>query len=171
MALPFADGAFDTVVCQFGVMFFPDRVHAYREMLRVLKPGGTFLFDTWDRLEENEIPMTVSDAVAALFPDDPPSFIRRTPHGYHDQDAIHRDLSAAGFRQIEIETVGHRSVAPSPRDPAFALCAGTPLRNEVEARDPSRLEEAIEAATAAVAVRYGSDTVEGKIQAHLVTAS
>ena len=79
LALPFADNSFDTVLCQFGVMFFPDRVAAYREALRVLTPEGRFIFNTWDRIEENEIPMAVSDAVAELFPDDPPAFLRRTP--------------------------------------------------------------------------------------------
>ena len=83
-ALPFADGSFDAVLCQFGVMFFPDRATAYREAKRVLKPGGRFLFSVWDRIEENEFAHTVTDAVAALFPDNPPRFFARTPHGYHD---------------------------------------------------------------------------------------
>ncbi|MBT3808528.1 MAG: class I SAM-dependent methyltransferase, partial [Rhodospirillaceae bacterium] len=152
MALPFPDASFDTVVCQFSVMFFPDRVAAYREALRVLTPGGRFIFNAWDRIEDNEVTLAVSDAVAALFPEDPPNFLPRTPHGYHDVDQIRRDVTAAGFisdgpEAVDLETIAMRSRAPSPRDPAIAYCAGTPLRNEIEARDPDRLEEAIEAAT------------------------
>ena len=170
MALPFPDASFDTVVCQFSVMFFPDRVAAYREALRVLTPGGRFIFNAWDRIEDNEVTLAVSDAVAALFPDDPPNFLPRTPHGYHDVAQIRRDVTAAGFAASELETIALRSRAPSPRHPAIAFCAGTPLRNEIEARDPARLEEAIDAATAAVAARFGPADIDGKIQAHIITA-
>ncbi len=171
MTLPFARAEFDAVVCQFGVMFFPDRVDAYQEARRVLRPGGRLIFNTWDRIEDNEIPMLISDAVAAMFPSDPPLFLRRTPHGYHDVTAIREDVYAAGFDNIDVNTVAHRSVAPSPRDAAVAFCAGTPLRNEIEARDPTRLEEAVTRSTEAVAARFGAGEVDGKIQAHVVIAT
>jgi ubiquinone/menaquinone biosynthesis C-methylase UbiE len=170
LKLPFADAAFDAVVCQFGAMFFPDRIAGYREALRVLKPGGRFIFNVWDRIEENEFTSIVTDAVAAMFPEDPPRFLARTPHGYHDTNVIRRDVEAAGFKQIEIETIAHRSRAPSYRDPAIAFCQGTPLRNEIEARDASRLSEATEAAASALAARFGTGAIEGKIQAHVITA-
>jgi ubiquinone/menaquinone biosynthesis C-methylase UbiE len=166
LKLPFADAAFDAVVCQFGAMFFPDRIAGYREALRVLKPGGRFIFNVWDRIEENEFTSVVTDAVAAMFPEDPPRFLARTPHGYHDTNVIRRDVEAAGFKQIEIETIAHRSRAPSYRDPAVGFCQGTPLRNEIEARDASRLSEATEAAASALAARFGTGAIEGKIQAH-----
>ena len=97
MALPFADGAFDAVVCQFGVMFFPEKGGAYAEVRRVLRSGGIFVFNVWDRIEENEFADTVTTALAALFPEDPPRFLARTPHGYHDPETIKRDLTAGGF--------------------------------------------------------------------------
>ena len=170
LALPFADGAFDVVVCQFGVMFFPDKVKGYREALRVLKPGGRFLFSVWDRIEENEISHAVTDAVAALFPADPPRFLARTPHGYHDVAVIRTQLGQAGFVRVEIETVAKRGRAPSPRDPAIGFCQGSPLRSEIEARDAGRLQEATGAATRVLAERYGPGPIEGKIQAHITTA-
>src|SRR3984893_18481776 len=82
LALPFEDQRFDVVACQFGVMFFPDKVQGYREARRVLKPGGHFLFNTWDRIAENEFVGVVTQALAALFPQDPPDFAARTPYGY-----------------------------------------------------------------------------------------
>ncbi len=170
MSLPFEDASFDTVICQFSVMFFPDRVAAYREALRVLNPGGRFIFNVWDRIEDNEVSLAVSDAVASLFPDDPPQFLPRTPFGYHDVDQIRRDVTEAGFATTELETVAMRSRARSPRDPAIGLVAGSPLRNEIEARDPDRLEEAIEVTTAAVAAQFGSTDIDGKMQAHIITA-
>ena len=97
MALPFEDAGFDVVCCQFGAMFFPDRLAAYREAKRVLKPGGHFLFSTWDRIEENDFADDVTNVLARIFPNDPPRFMARTPHGYHDTALIRRDLEAAGF--------------------------------------------------------------------------
>ena len=84
LALPFEDAAFDLVCCQFGAMFFPDRQSGYREARRVLKPGGHFLFNVWDRIEENVFANDVTNALADFFPNDPPRFLARTPHGYHD---------------------------------------------------------------------------------------
>jgi ubiquinone/menaquinone biosynthesis C-methylase UbiE len=170
-SLPFKDQSFDAVVCQFGVMFFPDKRAAYREALRVLKPGGRFLFNVWDRIEDNEFPHIVTEALAAVFPQDPPRFLARTPHGYHDTTTIRDDVRAAGFTHIEIDTIERRSRAPSPRHPAIGFCQGTPLRNEIEARDKSRLEEATDAAAKAIAARCGAGGVDGKIQAHVITAS
>ncbi|MDQ6638345.1 MAG: class I SAM-dependent methyltransferase [Pseudomonadota bacterium] len=169
MQLPFADGEFDAVVCQFGVMFFPDKGRAYAEARRVLKPGGLFLFNAWDRIEENELADEVTRALATVFPDDPPRFMARTPHGYHDRATIENDLRRGGFAAApQIETVAARSRAASPRDPAVAYCQGTPLRSEIEARDPARLGEATDVAAAAIARRFGPGAVDAKIQAHVV---
>ena len=172
MALPFGDGEFDAVVCQFGAMFFPDKPAAFAEARRVLREGGVFLFSVWDRIEENAFADVVTNAVASMFPDDPPQFLRRTPHGYFDRQAIERDLSAGGFsRAADITTIEARSRASSPDVPAIAYCQGTPLRNEIEARDANRLAFATDLAANAVARRFGSGTVDGKIQAHIVAVS
>ena len=170
MQLPFGDGAFDAVVCQFGVMFFPDKPKAFAETRRVLKRGGVFLFNVWDRIEDNEIAETVTAALAAVFPEDPPRFMARTPHGYHDRDAVTRDLAAGGFAASpRVDTVTARSRAASPDVAALAYCQGTPLRGEIEARDAARLAEATAVATRAIATRFGRGPVDGKIQAHVVT--
>jgi len=170
MQLPFADGTFDAVVCQFGVMFFPEKPRAFAEARRVLRPGGVFLFNVWDRIAENEFADTVTSALEVLFPEDPPRFLARTPHGYHDRRTIERDLASGGFAgAARIDTVAARSLAASPRVPAIAYCQGTPLRNEIEARDASRLAEATDVAAEAIGKRFGRGAVEGKIQAHIVT--
>ena len=172
MSLPFADATFDTLVCQFGAMFFPDKAKAFAEAKRVLRDGGTLIFSVWDRIEDNEFADDVTRATAMLFPDDPPRFLARTPHGYHDANAIARDVAAAGFEGAPtIDIITQRSHAPSSREPAIAYCEGTPLRNEIEARDASRLAEATDVASAAIAKRFGSGAVDGKIQALVVTIS
>lgn len=170
LELPFDDAGFDVVLCQFGVMFFPDRVAGYREARRVLKDGGSFLFNAWDCIEENEFADVVTRAAAEVFPDNPPNFLARTPHGYNDVDIIRREVEAAGFRDVAIETVPALSVAPSPRHPAIAYCQGTPLRNEIEERDAALLNEVTERAQAAIAERYGIGSVSAKVQGHVITA-
>jgi len=170
LALPFDDRSFDIVACQFGVMFFPDKVKGYKEVRRVLRPRRRFFFNVWDRLAENEFAETVNDAVAAFLPKDPPAFMARTPHGYHDVGKIRNDLTAAGFSDVSIETVAHASKAPSPREPAIAFCQGTPLRNEIEARGAS-LQGATDAAAAALAKRFGKGPIEGRIKAHVIVAT
>lgn len=171
LALPFGNATFDLVCCQFGAMFFPDRVSAYREAKRVLKPGGRFLFNVWDRIEENVFADDVTNALARIFPNDPPRFLARTPHGYHDTALIRRDLEDAGFSRVAIETRAELSRASSPRIPAVAYCQGTVLRTEIEARDATGLEAATDSAAAAIADRHGSGEVAAKIQAHVILAA
>lgn len=170
MALPFEDAGFDLVCCQFGAMFFPDRSVAYREAKRVLKLGGHFLFSVWDRIEENVFADDVTNALARIFPDDPPRFLARTPHGYHDKALIRSDLDKAGFSYVVVETIAEQSRASSPRLPAVAYCQGTLLRNEIEAREAGKLEFATDYAASAIADRHGSGEVAAKIQAHVIVA-
>jgi ubiquinone/menaquinone biosynthesis C-methylase UbiE len=169
-ALPFEDATFDLVCCQFGVMFFPDRPSAYREVRRVLRPGGSFLFNAWDRIEENVFADDVTCALAEFFPNDPPRFLARTPHGYHDTAMIRSDLAKAGFSNVTIETRAEESRAPSPHQVAVAYCQGTPLRNEIETRGMDKLEAATEHAASALARKHGTGEVAAKIQALVITA-
>jgi ubiquinone/menaquinone biosynthesis C-methylase UbiE len=168
--LPFDDASFDAVVCQFGVMFFPDRVAGYTEARRVLKGRGSFIFNVWDHIAANEFADVVTEAAASVFPDDPPRFLARTPHGYHDVEMIRDELAMAGFSHVSVTTLEETSSAPSPRHPAIAYCQGTPLRNEIETRDASLLDHVTERATEAIAARFGSGPVAGKIRGHIVTA-
>jgi ubiquinone/menaquinone biosynthesis C-methylase UbiE len=171
LALPFDNATFDLVCCQFGAMFFPDRASGYREARRVLKPGGHFLFNVWDRIEENVFAHDVTNALAKLFPNDPPRFLARTPHGYHDTALIHSELKDAGFSRVVIDTRAEQSRASSPRVPAVAYCQGTVLRNEIEAREAGSLESATDYAASVIADRHGSGEVAAKIQAHVIAAA
>lgn len=169
-ALPFEDGSFDTVVSQFGVMFFPDRVGAYREARRVLRPGGAFLFNVWDSLAQNPVSDVIQRSVAELFPDDPPSFLRRVPFGYHDKARVEADLREAGFSRIEAETVGKRSRTGSAAAAAAGLCRGSPLAAEIEAHGPDALDRAVEKVSAALERLAGPDGIDAPMSAHVFTA-
>lgn len=171
MALPFPDSSFDVVVCQFGIMFMRDKVRALAEARRVLRRNGVLLFNTWDRIEENEFVGVVNDAVATLFPADPPTFINRVPHGYHNQNVIRDDVRAAGFtrspRLISVRALSH---AGSARSVAVACCCGTPLLAEIETRDHAQVNEAIKTASRAIEDRFGQGSVSGKLTAWIASA-
>ena len=171
MVLPFGDAGFDTVVCQFGVMFMPDKGKAFAEARRVLRPGGRLIFNVWGGLDRNDIARIVHQAVAALFPSDPPGFLGRTPYAYFHHDVIARDLAAAGFSTpASFDVVSARSRA-TPEDAAIGYVQGTPLRSEIEARDASRLAEATGAAARAIAEAFGSGPIDAAIEAHVVTVT
>jgi SAM-dependent methyltransferase len=171
LALPFGDNSFDVVACQFGAMFFPDRIKGYAEARRVLKPGGRFFFNVWDKISDNEFADVVTEALGEVFPHDPPRFLARIPHGYCEAGQIRDDLTRAGFTDIAIEAVDHRSRAPSPQQPAIAYCHGTPLRSEIEARGAPGLEAATKTAAEAIARRFGGGAVDGRIRAFVVMAA
>ena len=172
MQLPFEDGGFDAVVCQFGAMFFPDRAHAFGQARRVLRPGGAFLFSVWDTLESNEFADAATAGVATIFPQDAPRFLARTPHGYHDAARVRQDLADAGFvGDVQVETIAFTSRAVSAEVVAIAYCQGTPLRGEIEARDSSALARATWAARDELARRFGHGPIEGQIRALVVCAA
>lgn len=165
--LPFEEGSFDLVLCQFGVMFFPDKVRANHEARRVLQADGHYLLVSFDGLEANPVPKAAGDAVAALFADDPPAYMERGPFCYADRARIEHDLLAAGFTHVEVETI-QLSSRVNAREAAQGLVFGSPLRAEIERRDPSALDRAADAVTQALA-RW--DGKEAPMSAHLVTAS
>jgi ubiquinone/menaquinone biosynthesis C-methylase UbiE len=169
--LPFPDGTFDAVVCQFGVMFFPDKPRAFAEALRVLKPGGRFLFSVWDRIEENEFADAVVRSVAALYPQNPPMFLARTPHGHHDIAVLEAQLQTAGFRTASLEAVARESTSPSALSVAIGYCQGTPMRNEIEAHGAEALAAATQVAADVIAAQYESGPVTGRIRAYVITAT
>jgi SAM-dependent methyltransferase len=170
MSIPFEDESFDAVVCQFGVMFFPDKPKAFAEAKRVLKGGGVYICSAWDKIEENEFANVVTIALESLFPNDPPRFLARTPHGYNDPAIMEKELKLGGFKSFDIETIAQRSRADSPTVPALGYVQGTPLRDEITARDPSRIADATRIATKRIESEFGDGAVDAKIQAHVIVA-
>lgn len=169
--LPFADATFDLVVCQFGVMFYPDKVLGHAEARRVLREGGHYLLVIWDNIERNLATMTAGRAVAELIPHEAARFYERVPFRYHDQAEIAADLRAAGFDDVTFETMPLQSRAASARDAAIALVQGTPMRADIEQIDPDLLGPATDAAARALARFEGPDGFAAPMSAHLVTAT
>ena len=169
--LRFADASFDLVVCQFGVMFYPDKVLANAEARRVLRNGGRYLLVIWDAVERNLATMTAGRAVAEIIPEGAGRFYERVPFRYHDKLQIAADLDAAGFAQVDIETISLTSRAASARDAAIALVQGTPMRSDIEQVAPDKLGDATDAAAKALTQFEGPDGFSAPMAAHLVTAT
>ncbi len=169
MALPFPDRAFDLVVCQFGVMFFPDKVAGAREIRRVLAPGGTFLFNTWAVLEENPLGRLTHETVTQLFPSDPPTFMR-VPFGYGDAGAIRSDLLQGGFDDVTIELMDLVGRSPSARETAIGIVEGNPIVLAIQERGSVPVAAVTEAVARRFEEIYGSGEVCIPTRAFVVTA-
>ena len=169
--LPFDDDSFDLVVCQFGIMFYPDKVRGNAEARRVLRTGGRLLMTIWDRIERNDLSNLGHQTLEKLFPENTPMFMKRGPFSYHEPEWIERDLEQAGFREISIETIERTSRSGSAADAARGLCYGSPMRVELEEQGPEALD-AVFADFATTARRYeGPNGFEAPMSAHIVTAT
>jgi ubiquinone/menaquinone biosynthesis C-methylase UbiE len=168
-SLPFDNQMFDAVVCQFGIMFVPDKALAAREAYRVLKPGGLFLFNVWDSMDHNELTRVAHETVAGFFETDPPAFYQ-LPFGYHDHDEIKRTLEGAGFREIRIDVVEKISAADRVEDAAKGLVQGTPIAVAITERDPSLLPVITSGVADAIRNRFGETNIRVPMRALVVQA-
>jgi SAM-dependent methyltransferase len=170
-ALAFKDATFGIVACHFAVMTLPDRISAFKEVRRVIKPGGHFMFSVPAHIRHNPIAGFVHETMKEIFPDDPPLFVGQGLHGYADNETIDDDLTAAGFTDAIYTSVELPYVAASARDVAMGYCLGTPLLSEIEIRAPDTAESATRAIAAALERRFGSGPIEAGMRAHIVSAS
>lgn len=169
MALPFDDGQFDLIACQFGVMFFPDKPAAFAETRRVLTPEGTVLVSTWGPIDTHDFQAALVAGLERAFPDDPPTFMVSVPHGYADLDIVVRDLRAGGLNCVAVESVTLEGHAASAADLAVGYCTGTPLRPAIEARGD--LAAITAAVTMEMEAQLGVGAVTGRMTAHLIEAT
>jgi ubiquinone/menaquinone biosynthesis C-methylase UbiE len=170
MDLPFEDAAFDLVLCQFGVMFFPDKPAALSEVRRVLVAGGSCLLNVWGALAAHDFQAAVVAACDRLFPHSPPSFMRSVPHYYANVDTLVADIEAAGLRVVEVEQLVLESPQASAVDIAVGYCFGTPLRSEIEARGGD-FDSVVGAIASEIEGHLGGGTVTGRMQAYVVRSS
>ncbi|MEO9221384.1 MAG: class I SAM-dependent methyltransferase [Mycobacteriaceae bacterium] len=166
--LDFPDASFDLVVCQFGVMFFPDKRAAFAEAARVLAPGATLLFTVWDVVGASPFPAALVESVAAVLPENPPTFVVQVPHGYTNPDQIADDLRRGGLSPVSVDRVVLRGSAPSAQVLAEGFCLGTPLRFALQDRGP--LPTLTQAVADAMTARLGTGALEGDLAAFVVTA-
>jgi len=167
-SLPFPDRTVDLVACQFGVMFFPDKPAAFAETRRVLRPGGRAVGSVWSTLDSHDFERAVVEALRALFPDDPPTFLETFPHGYADPDRLRADIEAGGLVCEQLETITLHGTADSVAGLARGYCTGTPLRGEIEAR--ADLAATTEALASMLCKALGDGPVDGAMSANVFVA-
>ena len=167
-ALPFPDASFDAVVCQFGVMFFPDKAGAIREAKRVLAPGGRLLYNSWDGLAGNPATGAIHTWLARRFPQDPPQFLT-VPHGYGDPEQIRADFAAGGFPDATITALSFEMTTPAADDYAAGFVFGTPLSGLL--RDRSADHDAIRRELAVLlAQQFGAAPLRAPMKAWVIEA-
>jgi SAM-dependent methyltransferase len=167
--LPFDAATFDAVICQFSLMLFPDRWKGMAEAARVLRPGGTFIFNVWDRLENNGFSKAVHEAMEEVLPVDPPRFLE-VPFAYNDLTDITRGLQAGGFGEVEIVVQPRESRASDARQVAAGLVAGSPLANEITARGVKSVDEVTDAVERIIEREFGSGPISAPMQAFQISA-
>lgn len=168
MALPFADAEFDLIVCQFGVMFFPDRVASYREAARVLHPGGRYIFNTWGSMAENPFSEIAHEVTARFFPDDPPGFYR-VPFSCADPAAVKADLSSAGWRDVEHDAVALRKTVTDLAGFARGMVFGNPLIDEIGQRGGVDANDVMTAIIEEFRTRMGPEPITMPLRATVFT--
>jgi ubiquinone/menaquinone biosynthesis C-methylase UbiE len=163
-SLPFPDRSFDAVVCQFGLMFFPDKAVGIREAFRVLKPGGHYLFNVWDAMDRNSFARITHETVGKFFPTDPPMFYT-VPFSLHDPEPIKKMLVEAGFGQIEVTHLAKQGSSPSAAEATIGLIEGNPILGAIMERRPAALDEIKRATAVAVAAELGDRPVRVPLNA------
>jgi len=169
--LPFPDGTFGILACHFGVCAMPDRIQAFQEARRVMKPGGRFVFSVLGHIRQNQVADCLQNTLDELFPTNPPRYVERILHGYANNEAIDDDLTDAGFTEAIYTAVELPYVAASARDVAMGYCLGTRLRVEIDIRTAGESKRVTEAVTAALERRFGSGPIEASMRAHIISAS
>ena len=168
--LPFEEREFDAVVCQFGLMFFPDKTAGVREAFRVLKPGGRYLVSTWDSLAHNAYGRISHETIGSFFPSDPPDFYR-VPFSLHDTAVLRRWLEDVGFRDVECDTVSKVGVSPTAADAAIGLVEGNPVYNAIMQRDPTALSGIRAAVAKNLAAELGDRPMRCPLRAFVFSAT
>ena len=169
--LRFPDGEFDAVVCNFGLMFVPDKLAAMREARRVLARDGRLFLATWAPLERNPVVLAAHQAVGAQFPSDPPQYLRRAPFGYGDPDVLEALLVRAGFSNIIVDVVERPTRAPGARSIAVGLVEGYPLVDEIKARGQVAVPAVVDAVAEFLVRQYGQGPIKTRIAALCATAT
>ena len=168
-ALPFPNSVFDAVVCQLGVMFFPNKDASYREVHRVLAPGGRYLFSVWDSHRHNPFGRIAHETAASFFPADPPQFYT-VPFSYYQIDPIKESLVDAGFNDISVAVVRREKDIPDTARFARGLVYGNPLIDQIKQRggvDPDRVVDAL---AQALRREFGADPGRMSLQAIVFSA-
>jgi ubiquinone/menaquinone biosynthesis C-methylase UbiE len=167
--LPFGSNSFDCIAVQFGVMFYSDKIKAYKAAHNVLKEKGSFVFSAWNKLERNPVAAITQSVIEEFFPVDTPPFYH-FPFRYHDEEVMRSELDAAGFKNISIELHTLKGFVSSAADAAKGLIEGTPAHTAIVERAPELLIPLEKRIEEKLIARYGTSSFEPELEAFVITA-
>lgn len=163
--LPFADNSFEAVICQYGVMFFPDKLKAFSETWRVLKPGGIFIFNAWDSLDANPGAQVIDNVLQEAFGEEAPNFLKEGPYSFYDQGQIRSLLKEASFKNIQLDLVKVSSNFTSITDLAKGFLQGSPLFAYLQEKEKEKREAVTEKIMEKMRSEFGEASGKVDLQA------
>jgi ubiquinone/menaquinone biosynthesis C-methylase UbiE len=168
VAIPYEHDLFDTVVCQFGLMFATDKARAVTEMHRVLKKGGQLLFNVWATIADNPVWRINNTLLSRFFPNMPirPDF---GPFSMADENYGLSLLQQAGFTRYKVESVSLTGICDSAANAANGFVFGSPFYNMMK-NDPSLMERFRAALEEAIASELGDKPVTSPLRALVFSA-
>jgi len=167
--LDFGDASFNLIVCQFGLMFMRDRSKVLAEIYRILKPGGKFIFNTWDKIENNGAIYLGNQIICSYFPEHPPTNYR-LPFTLHQPDLLETNLLATSFKNIKVGAVEKEGISPSAKDAAIGIVEGNPVYNLIVQKDPNLVEVISSAVEQKIAEAYGEHPLKTPLRAWVLEA-
>jgi ubiquinone/menaquinone biosynthesis C-methylase UbiE len=169
--LPFENDSFDHIICQFGVMFFPDKAKAMAEAYRVLQPGGKYIFNVWDALEFNPRSAIIKTVMEELMGDEAPDFLKKGPYSWFDKDEITNLLKLTGFKEINLDVVYKTAYYETPGDLINGFVKGSPLSAYLAEQTDELREKIVNGLMDRVRGEFGDSKLESPMQAIVCTAS
>src|SRR5437667_6132081 len=168
-ALPFENDVFDVVLCQQGVQFFPDRVHALREMRRVLRVGGRLAFTVWSAIGDTPYHASLADALARHLSAEAAS-MARAPYALHDAVELHGLVASAGFRNVNVRPTIKTTTLPLPAEFVPGHLAALPMAQEIARLSTERRNALVEEITEALSAYVDRGQLIFPAGVHVVTA-
>ncbi len=165
--LPFEDGSFDAVVCQFGLMFFDNRQVAIQEMMRILRTGGRLAVAVWDSLDRTPGYAAMVDLLLRLFGEEAANGLR-APFVLGEVEEVRDLFKSAGIHEVKVDTIVGIARFPSIESWVYTDIKGWVLADMINDEQFTLLLQEAEKTLSSFVSESGA--VEFASPAHIISA-